>query len=67
MYVPAVPDTKHEGFKFRLCSDELTRRSVLKQWHPKYQKWLDDAGIKATVYSVKLLVKRNFCEIFERN
>lgn len=53
MYVPAVPDTKHEGFKFRLCSDELTRRSVLKQWHPKYQKWLDDAGIKATVYSGK--------------
>lgn len=50
MYVPAVEDTKHDGYKFRLCSDALTRRSVLKQWHPKYQKWLDDAGIKATVY-----------------
>ena len=53
MYVPAVEDTKHDGYKFRLCSDALTRRSVLKQWHPKYQKWLDDAGIKATVYSGK--------------
>ena len=51
MYVPAVADTKHEGYDFRLCSDELTKRAVLKQWHPNYQKWLDDAGVKATVAS----------------
>lgn len=51
MYVPAVPDTKHEGYDFRLCSDELTKRAVLKQWHPNYQKWLDDAGVQATVAS----------------
>lgn len=51
MYVPAVPDSKHEGYDFRLCSDELTKRAVLKQWHPNYQKWLDDAGVKATVAS----------------
>lgn len=51
MYVPAVPDLKHEGYNFRLCSDELTRRAVLKQWHPNYQKWLDDAGVHATVSS----------------
>ena len=53
MYVPAVEDAKHDGYKFRLCSDALTRRSVLKQFHPKYQKWLDDAGITGTVYSGK--------------
>lgn len=53
MYIPAVPDTKHDGYDFRLCSDALTRRSILLQWHKKYQKWLDDAGIKATVYSGK--------------
>lgn len=51
MYVPAVPDTKHEGYDFRLCSDELTKRAILKQWHPNYQKWLDDAGVQATVAS----------------
>ena len=51
MYIPAVPDSKHKGFDFRLCSDELTKRAVLKQWHPDYQKWLDDAGVKATVAS----------------
>ena len=51
MYIPAVPDSKHEGFDFRLCSDELTKRAVLKQWHPNYQKWLDDAGVQATVAS----------------
>lgn len=51
MYVPAVPDHKHEGYEFRLCSDELTKRAVLKQWHPNYQKWLDDTGVKATVAS----------------
>lgn len=51
MYVPAVKDVKHDGYDFRLCSDELTKRAVLKQWHPKYQKWLDDAGVQATVAS----------------
>lgn len=53
MYVPAVADSKHDGYSYKLCSDALTRRSVLKQWHPKYQKWLDNAGIKGTVYSGK--------------
>lgn len=53
MYVPAVPDSKHEGYSFRICSDALTRRSVLKQWHPKYQAWIDAAGVKGTVYSGK--------------
>ena len=51
MYVPAVKDSKHDGYDYRLCSDELTKRAVLKQWHPKYQKWMDDAGVSCTVAS----------------
>ena len=49
MYVPAVKDPKHEDYEYKLCSDELTKRAVLKQWHPNYQRWLDDAGVHATV------------------
>ena len=51
MCVPAVPDEKHEGFEFKLCADQLTKRAKLKQFHPNFQKWLDNAGIKATVHS----------------
>ncbi len=51
MYVPGVPDEKHDGYNFKLCADQLTKRAQLKQFHPKFQKWLDDAGIKATVHS----------------
>ena len=51
MYVPGVPDEKHDGYDFKLCADQLTKRAQLKQFHPKFQKWLDDAGIKATVHS----------------
>ena len=53
MYVPGVPDTKHDGFKYKLCADQLTKRARLKEFHPALQKALDDAGIKATVYSKK--------------
>ena len=51
MYVPAVPDLKHSDYEFKLCSDALTRRSILKQWHPNYQQWLDKAGVHCTVAS----------------
>lgn len=53
MYVPAVKDTKHEGFEYKLCADALTKRAALKAWHPGLQKHLDDCGIKATVYRKK--------------
>lgn len=53
MYVPGVPDTKHDGFEYKLCADQLTKRARLKEFHPGLQKALDDAGIKATVYSKK--------------
>ena len=51
MYVPAVPDTKHDGFDYKLNSDLLTRRNILLTWHSSYQSWLDNAGISATVAS----------------
>lgn len=51
MYVPGVPDEKHDGYEYKLCADQLTKRAKLKQFHPKFQKWLDDAGIKATVHN----------------
>lgn len=51
MYVPAVQDAKHEGFDYKLCSDALTRRNMLQQWHPSYQAWIDKAEITATVAS----------------
>lgn len=53
MYVPSVPDEKHSGYEYKLCADQLTKRAKLKQFHPNFQKWLDDAGIKATVHSGK--------------
>lgn len=49
MYIPAVSDLKHENYKYKLCSDALTKRSVLKQWHPNYQKFLEQKGITASV------------------
>lgn len=53
MYVPGVPDTKHDGFDYKLCADELTKRARLREFHPGLQAHLDSQGIKATVYSKK--------------
>lgn len=53
MYIPAVPDTKHEGFQYKLCADQLTKRAKLKALHPGLQEHLDKCGIKATVYRKK--------------
>lgn len=50
MYVPAVKDNKHEGFEYRLCADQLTKRAHLKAFHPGLQKHLDESGIHATVF-----------------
>ena len=51
MYAPAVPATKHDGFEYKLCSDQLTRRNILLKWHSSYQSWISNAGISATVAS----------------
>ena len=53
MYVPGVPDTKHDGFDYKLCADELTKRAKLREFHPNLQAHLDSRGIKATVYKKK--------------
>ncbi len=50
MYVPAVADKKHDGFQWKLCADDLTKRKDLKAFHPGLQKHLKDAGISATVH-----------------
>ncbi|MCR5282705.1 MAG: plasmid recombination protein [Lachnospiraceae bacterium] len=57
MYIPAVLDHKHTGYEYKLCADELTKKAVLRKWHPNYQKWLDQAGVKATVYNGKTKTK----------
>ncbi len=53
MYVPAVKDTKHAGFEYKLCADALTKRAILKAFHPGLQKHLNACGIKATVLKKK--------------
>lgn len=53
MYVPGVPDTKHDGYEYKLCADQLTKKAQLRALHPGLQKHLDDCGIKATVYRKK--------------
>lgn len=53
MYVPAIKDVKHEGYKYKLCADALTKRAKLKALHPGLQAHLDSKGIHATVYQKK--------------
>ena len=53
LYTPAVPDTKHDGYEWKLCADQLTKRATLKAFHPGLQKHLDECGIRATVYQKK--------------
>ena len=53
MYVPAVKDSKHDGYEYKLCADELTKKARLKEFHPGLQEHLDKAGIDATVYRKK--------------
>lgn len=50
MYIPAVPDHKHAEYDYKLCADELTKKSMLKAFHPELQHYLDKQGIQATVY-----------------
>ena len=53
MYVPAIPDKKHEGYEYRLCADQLTKKADLHRMHAGLQNHLDKAGIKATAYHKK--------------
>lgn len=50
MFVPGVRTDKYEGYEYKLCADNLTKRKQLLQLHPNVQKYLDDHGIKGTVW-----------------
>lgn len=50
IFVPTVPDTKHADFSYRLCADQLTKRSILSKMSPSLQAHLESKKIKATVY-----------------
>lgn len=50
LFIPAVPDKKHEGYEYKLNAYELTKKPVLKKLHPDLQKYLDKEGVHATVY-----------------
>lgn len=49
LFIPAVTDSKHDGFSYRLCADQLIKKKYLFCLHDGLQKHLDKAGIKATV------------------
>lgn len=53
MYVPGVPDEKHDGYSYKLCADALTKRAALKSFHPGLQKHLEEKNIPGTVYQKK--------------
>lgn len=43
--------TKIATYQEKLCADELITKKHLKAFHPDFQRWLDNAGIKCTVHS----------------
>ncbi len=43
--------TKIATYQEKLCADELITKRHLKAFHPDFQRWLDNAGIKCTVHS----------------
>lgn len=38
-------------YEEKVCADQVIRRRTLQEFHPNYQKWLDDHGIRASVYT----------------
>ena len=63
VFIPVVENEKYQQpnrygnisgsalYEEKVCADALVSKVHLKEFHPKYQKWLDDHGIHATVYS----------------
>ena len=43
--------TAASKFKEKICANDLITKAHLQQFHPNYQKWLNDRGIKCTVHS----------------
>ena len=43
--------SRARSFKYKICADELITKKHLREFHPKYQKWLNNHGIHCTVHS----------------
>lgn len=43
------PERKVCTYEEKVCADQVIRRRTLKEFHPAYQRWLDEKGIKASV------------------
>lgn len=48
-FIPTVPDPKHGGEK--ICANDVLNKKELRNFHPDFQKFLSESGIKATVHS----------------
>ena len=60
LYLPMVPDTKHDNFDWKLSAHDLTGNRFFRNLHPQFQKYLtdnfkDEKGhkIPCTVYKKK--------------
>lgn len=63
VFIPIVPNSKYQHpnrygnitgsalFEEKVCADQLITPKHLQEFHPLYQKWLDDHGVQATVHS----------------
>ena len=63
MFLPVVKNNKFmkvnkngnltaaSKFEEKVCADDIIKPKHLQSFHPNFQKWLDDKGIKCTVYS----------------
>lgn len=58
--------TKKNTFREKICADELINKKHLKEFHPAYQNWLNNAGIKATVHSGVTVGKNRTVESLKR-
>lgn len=51
MFSPCVKDTRHPGYEYKLCANDLTRKSILKSLHKELQDHITKSGLTATVYN----------------
>ena len=47
----AEPVRKVSTYEEKVCADQVIRTRTLREFHPRYQQFLDKAGINATVHS----------------
>lgn len=43
--------TKAAKYREKVCADELINKKHLQQFHPNFQKWMDEKNIRCTVHS----------------